>query len=127
MCNLATGEQQMETDAEFEARMDSQEWVEARERMDELRENAAAPASSTAAPSHRPVRTTGDALRDSTREAIAQALGVGMAPAGERSPAHLAEECETAMHEELSAARYRARARSLTFNLRDPKNKAFLR
>lgn len=83
----------------------------------------------------RPVKRTGDSVRDSVREKFKEAFEKGVADnecylrEQDTDTALMAEEAETHMWEKFGGTtkEYKARFRSLVFNLRDPKNPEFIR
>jgi len=100
------------------------------------RESAGGAASSSSSSSvKRPLQRTGDPVRDSVREKLQEAYNKGVDDnerflhEQETDTALMAQETETGMYDKFGSTskEYKARFRSLVFNLRDPKNPEFIR
>ena len=91
--------------------------------------------SSSSATVTRPLQRTGDSVRDSVREKLQEAFVKGVVDnekylyEQETDTALMAQETEVSMYEKFGGTtkEYKARFRSLVFNLRDSKNPEFIR
>ena len=100
-----------------------------------IKQEASTGAGSSTSAIKRPLQRTGDSVRDSVREKLMEAYNKGVIDneqylrEQETDTAAMAAETEVSMFEKFGGTSkdYKARFRSLVFNLKDPKNPEFIR